>query len=303
MKVRVRVPATTSNLGPGLDVLGLALNLYNEVEMETLPFPGPVSVQILGEGLGRLSQDRTNEVVRAAFSAIPKGIKNALRFKLTNRIPIARGLGSSAAARLGGLLAVQALWAGELSEAKLLDRVCQWEGHPDNATAAFYGGLRACYKNGRRFDSVPLPFPKDIAAVVCVPEFELSTREARNALPKKVPLRDAISNLSRLALFFGSLSQGKMDCLKKGMEDFLHQPYRKSLARGMDGVIRAALKAGAHGAALSGAGPSILALAQRGPKASWAGKAMQKAFSRCGIESRVLVLDPDQRGAVVEKHP
>lgn len=301
-RIRARVPATTSNLGPGFDVLGLALKLYNEIELHVLPSEGPVSVEVAGEGSGTLPTDERNEVVRAARLGLPKSrIKNALHFKLTNRIPIARGLGSSAAARLGGLLVMRAFLGPKPDFSKILPLAHGMEGHPDNVTPALYGGFHACFREGSWVRSVRLPFPRTLRIAVAVPDYELSTVKARSVLPEKVPREDAVHNASRMALLLGGLLTGRLDWLKTGMEDRLHQPYRTPLVRGMRGVIEAALSAGALGAALSGAGPSVIALAEGEALAAAAARAMQRAFQRFEVECRYLVLEPDEKGAAVEE--
>ena len=301
-RVRVRVPATTSNLGPGFDTLGMALKLYNEIEVAWLREPGEVFTDIEGEGSARLPRGEKNPIVQAFRMILPKSrFPYALRVKMTNRIPLARGLGSSAAARLGGLLAAAALRDfRNPGVADVVSRACALEGHPDNVVPAFHGGLCASIWDGGQPVWLRLKLPRDLGVVVCLPDFEVSTEKARKLLPAMVPFRDAVHNASRVALLIGALERGEMGLLKIAMEDVLHQPYRRPLMRGMDAVIAAAVRAGAFGAALSGAGPSILALTLRGPKQAKIGRAMQKAFFRSGVESRYLALDVEPAGTRIE---
>lgn len=333
-KIVVRVPATTSNLGPGFDVLGLALKLYCELEftywwadagvpllgrprgvphtrarkalgpLAEAGFPmGTVWVELSGEGSRELPADETNLVVRSFREALSaNAFPYPMLFRVHNAIPIERGLGSSAAARLCGLLAAGAVYDFESSGMRpedLVERACRKEGHPDNVVPAFHGGLQASLWDGERLLHYSLRLPKDLGVAVCVPDFKVPTEEARKVLPKTVLRQDAVATTSRLAFLLGALERGEYGWLKVAMRDVLHQPYRRRLVRGMDGVIRAAEAAGAFGAALSGSGSSILALTLKGSKQAKVGRAMQKAFARYGVESRVLCLEVDREGTRV----
>lgn len=304
-RIRVRVPATTSNLGPGFDILGMALKLYNEVELRVLPDMGDDVVEVVGEGVDSIPTDERNMVLKAARFVLPRAERgNAFFFRLTNRIPVARGLGSSAAARLGGVLAAHAFVQGAENWNKKdeypLDMACNLEGHPDNVVPAYHGGICASVKDGNQPRFFQLRTPSDLACVVCVPDFELATEKARKVLPQKVSREDAVSTASRVAFLVGAIEQRRYEWLKFAMKDVIHQPYRRPLIPGMQSVIDAAMKAGAYGAALSGAGPSIFAFAPHGHKAPLIGRAMQKAFLRFRSESRYRVLDIDRRGVAVE---
>ncbi|MFA6093094.1 MAG: homoserine kinase [Elusimicrobiota bacterium] len=303
--VRLRVPASTSNLGPGFDTLGLALRLYNEVECSWFPESGDVLTEIEGEGFARLPRGEKNLVVQAFRQVLPrKRFPYALRFKMKNRIPIGKGLGASAAARLSGVLAAAALRDfRELSIHDALARVCAMEGHPDNAVPAFHGGFCAAMLDKGRPQWLRLRIPKDIGVVVCVPEYDVPTDKARSILPAHVPLADAVHNTSRLAMLIASMERGELSYLREAMHDVLHQPYRRPLMRGMDAALTASLRAGAFGAALSGAGPAVLAFTLRGPKQAKVGREMQKAYFRAGVESRYLALDVDTHGTRIEIEP
>lgn len=300
--VKVRVPATTSNLGPGFDVLGLALGLYNDVELDAMGAPGPLRVEVRGEGAAALPKDGSNMAVQAALTAARPHAKRlgALHFRFINRIPLARGLGSSAAARLGGLLAVRALLDGieARSEGALLE-ACLLEGHPDNVVPAFHGGLCAVHQDGGILRVAQMPFPRDLAPVVCVPGFELPTAKARAALPERVPRADAVGTSARLAFLLAAFAQRRYGWLRFAMTDVLHQPHRKRLVPGFDRVVAAALQAGAWGASLSGAGPSVLALAPP-DRVRLVGRVMERAWHAAGVKSLPLALPVDRRGAAVE---
>lgn len=295
--VRVRVPATTSNLGPGFDVLGLALDLHNELEVNVFDSKGPDWIEVHGEGAATLPRNRENLVLRVLRAHLSPALrKKRLRLRTTNRIPLARGLGSSAAARLSAVLAAQAL-NGKIDKDTALAAATRLEGHPDNVAPALHGGLCMAITLDKNVRVVKLGVPSALRAVVCVPEFELSTDKARAVLPAKLPLQDAVRTSSRLVFLLHSIQHRDFTSLGWAMDDVLHQPYRRRLVPGMERVIAAAKHAGAFGAALSGAGPSIFAFSPHAKQSS-VGRAMVRAFGR--IQSRALTLAIDERGASVE---
>ena len=300
-RVTVSVPATTSNLGPGFDCLGLALDLRNELTLELRDERGPALVEIEGEGAKTLPRDARNLLVKAARLILPRGLPGRLAFKAVNRVPLARGLGSSAAAAVAGL------WAGahlfgtlRTSEDKLEDLAVSLEGHPDNVAPCVHGGLTASLTVDGRARAHRLNIHPSLSAVVCIPAFELATKKARAALPKKVPLADAVYNSSRAILLARALETGRTSRLADLMDDRLHQPYRAKLVPGLREALAAAVKAGAAGAALSGSGPTIFAFVEggAGPKV---GAAMKRAFLKKRISSRWLALDVDRQGVRIER--
>ncbi|MFB0527835.1 MAG: homoserine kinase [bacterium] len=310
-KVKVRVPATTANLGPGFDVLALALRLYNTVEMEVGSGKSEKKLQIdiVGEGEENLPRDGRNIVYQAAklvfdrFHFAPK----TLHLKLINRIPLASGLGSSAAARIGGLVSANILCGERLGREEILNLAAEIEGHADNVSAAMVGGLVVCCisslkgRKGRGIEIVKLNSPENLSCAVCIPNFQIMTRRARKILPKTVKFDEAVFTSSRVAMLLASLMRKRYELLGMAMEDKLHQPYRKKLVKGMETVFEEALKAGALGVSLSGAGPSIFAFTASSPSscAEKVGKAMQKAFARHKIGSRYLVLGIDREGTKI----
>ncbi len=301
MRVRVRVPATSANLGPGFDALGLALALHNEVTIEEAD---RVSVAVEGEGSGRLDVGAKNVVARGAalaFEIAGRAFPGA-RLHCVNRIPLSRGLGSSAAAWVGGLLAANALLGEPLDRDGLLAAATRAEGHPDNVAAALLGGLTVSCADGARVIAVSLPVPREIEWVVLLPETESSTREARAVLPESVPRADAIFNVQRVSLLLAALGTGRTDLLELAMQDRLHQPYRVRLFPWMDAVAAAGRGAGALGCVLSGAGPSMLAAVRpRGGES--VARAMEEALRAAGIAGRALHLPVDPGGAVWEWLP
>ncbi|OGR82088.1 MAG: homoserine kinase [Elusimicrobia bacterium RIFCSPHIGHO2_01_FULL_64_10] len=300
--VLVKVPASTSNLGPGFDVLGLALALENRLEAAYDPDLRGLRIEIEGEGAGTLPRDSRNlawAAMRRTLSRLRAPL-GGYRLRQTNRIPLVRGLGSSASACLAGVLAADALWGRRLSRDEILEIAAGMEGHPDNVVPALLGGLcvSAATRGGIRH--IRFEPPKGLRAVVCVPDFEFPTRRAREILPVRVSREDAVFNVSRTALLVGALLSGRAGLLREAMEDRLHQPYRGRLIPGLSRVIAAGLRAGAFGAALSGAGPSVFAFS-RPSRAAAVGRAMAAAFRRAGVTAESRVLDFSAAGARAER--
>ena len=298
MRVHVRVPATSANLGPGFDALGLALALHNEV---TASESDRVRVTIEGEGAGRLSPGAENVVargVRKAYEAAGRPFKG-VALACVNRVPTARGLGSSAAAWVGGLVAGNALLGGPLSRDALLALAARAEGHPDNVTAALMGGLTVSCATGQgRIAAISLPVPAAVRWVVLVPEVTSATAEARAVLPPTFTRADAVFNVQRVALLLAALQSGRLDCLGEALDDRLHQPYRLRLFPWMPAVVEAARAAGAVGCVLSGAGPSLLAVVR--DDADVVARSMESALAAAGIRGRAAALAVDTEGAVVD---
>jgi homoserine kinase len=297
VRVHVRVPATSANLGPGFDALGLALALYNEVSATEAD---GVTVTIEGEGAGRLPAGGRNVVargVRHAYEAAGRPFRG-VALTCVNRVPAARGLGSSAAAWVGGLVAGNALLGGPLSRDTLLALAARAEGHPDNVTAAMCGGLTvSCALYDGRVTALSLPVPEAVRWVVLVPEVTSATAEARAVLPEAVPRADAVFNVQRVALLLAALQSGRVDVLGDALDDRLHQPYRLRLFPWMPGVVDAARAAGALGCVLSGAGPSLLAAVR--DDANGVAQAMERALAQAGLRGRAWALAVDTTGAVV----
>src|SRR3990172_2149648 len=217
MRVRVRVPATSANLGPGFDALGLALALHNEIVLEE---SDRVTVAVDGEGAGQLDTGADNVVcrgVRMAFEAAGRPFRGA-SIRCVNRIPLSRGLGSSAAAWVGGLVGANALLGEPLARDAVLALAAKAEGHPDNVAAAILGGLTVSCSAGDRVAAVSLTVPADLRWVVLVPDMEASTREARAVLPDSVPRADAVFNVQRVSLLLAALGAGRADLLGLAMQ-------------------------------------------------------------------------------------
>jgi homoserine kinase len=304
-KVTIHIPATSANLGPGFDVLGMALRLYNDVSFTAGPksftpfrHTPQVTVEIEGEGAESLPRDLSNLVVRAAFKVFERAKKwpQDLRVRLVNRIPLSRGLGSSSAASLGGVCAANALIGRPLPDAALLDLAVGMEGHPDNVVPAMVGGFCVSGIIDHEVRYLKFPVPSALRAVVCSPEKPLPTQEARRVLPSRVPFSAAVFTSSRVAFLLGAILQKRYEWLSFAMEDVLHQPSRAGLIPGLNEAIREARKAGAYGAALSGAGSSVIAFSKPGRAARQIGHAMCKAFAGHGVASRFQELVLENRG-------
>ena len=299
MRVTVRVPASSANLGPGFDALGLALALYNEVTIEE---SDAVAVSIEGGGHGRLDAGADNVVARGArlaYDAAGRAFPGA-RIHCVNRIPLSRGLGSSAAAWVGGLVGANALLGEPIDRGGILTLAAHAEGHPDNVAAAVLGGLTVSCATPSGIAAVSLAVPPALRWVALVPEVESATRDARAVLPAEIPRADAVFNVQRVSLLLAALGAARLDMIATAMDDRLHQPYRLRLFPWMEKVVAAAHAAGALGCALSGAGPSMLA-AVAGDTAAVA-RAMEQALAAAGLGGRAIALDVDTAGATATKH-
>jgi homoserine kinase len=298
MHITIRVPATSANLGPGFDSLGLALDLWNETVI-TLAIE--YTVQINGEGAEKLSPGENNLIIRSAQKLAECVGKRLPPFHVDciNRIPLSSGLGSSAAAKLTGLLGANKLLSQPLSNDEILDLAAEMEGHSDNVASALLGGLVvSTLEKGKVFAhkiniGIGNDFPIHITIVL--PDFHLPTKQARAALPQQVSRKDAVHNISRAVLVTEAFRNGDMDLLGKAMTDTLHQPYRLSLIPGAQEALDAAKRAGASAVALSGAGPSLIAFsAKRDPAI---GETMTRAFEGAGLSARTFPLRMSNHGA------
>jgi homoserine kinase len=295
--ISVRVPATSANLGPGYDAVGLALSLGMRISLDRALYP---IVEVHGTGADLIPHGPEHPAYHAArFVAELVGEYDA-HFHLVqeNAIPPARGLDGSAAALVGGAVAANDILGRSMPAPDLLNLVCELDGHPDNAAPALLGGLVIGTLTTEGVSAVRLE-PKGLKAVVAVPDFTVPTTAARQALPEKVPHKDASFNVGRAGLLLGALATGEYELLRVAMQDRLHQPYRSSLIPGLEDVIEAACSSEAYGACLSGSGPTVLAFAseKRAPKVA---RAMHGAFEAQGCGVKAWVLDIDLAGARVE---
>jgi homoserine kinase len=299
--VSVKVPATTANLGPGFDTLGLALSLYDELEVAVRAEPG-VHVTVIGVGEGEVPTDESNLVARSIAHVFEKvGVPMpGLELVARNAIPHSRGLGSSGAAIVAGIMAAKGLLEGvvELDPVRLLELATDMEGHPDNVAPALFGGLTIAWVADDGPKHKKLIAHRGVSAVVFVPEAAMSTALARSLQPASVPHEDAIFNVSRSALLVAALVQSPV-LLLAATEDRLHQSYRASAMRETDDLIRM-LRSHGLAAVVSGAGPSVLVL---GSDPSQRLTAAELVEQNSTTTWQPLMLAVDFKGATVMVHP
>ncbi|NQW22052.1 MAG: homoserine kinase [SAR202 cluster bacterium] len=304
--IRVKAPATSANMGPGYDCLGLALDVWNSLEVETLS-SGESVVEISGQGEGELGTGRDNLVYRSMeflFNEADEELP-VVRIRCQNDIPLARGMGSSAAAIAGGLVAANAICSHDFTPNDLLEMAATIEGHPDNVAAAIMGGMQLVILDsaaaGHSLYTVPINVPPELHAVVFVPDVRIATEDARAVLPEKVPVADAVHNMGRVGLLVAAMATNHPEYLTIATQDRLHQPYRQPLFPAMKVIFKAALDAGALGVFLSGSGSTVLALTQ-GREMTVAYE-MAEAARQASVEGNVSVTQPTVRGAhiVVEE--
>lgn len=305
-EITVRVPATSANLGPGFDTLGLALSLYNTVTIRTNDNRVlDERVRIRGEGAGVLSTDESN----LAYSSAQKlfaflGVRADFTLEMHNEIPLSRGLGSSAAACVGGLVAANE-WAEKhfeksASRDELLTLATRIEGHPDNAAACLLGGFVVSAQDENRAWAVKVGVEKWPHFAVWIPDEPLPTKEARTVVPQTLSREDAVFNISRAALLVAALSTGDENALREALHDRIHQTQRAPLVRGYDDITQVAIENGALGATLSGAGSTILLWApHQSSTRSSVETSVRDVTQSHGFSGRFLWLDVDESGAVV----
>ncbi len=304
-KITVEVPASSANLGAGYDCLGVALALTNKVELEVRGWSrGEIELTVDGEGRDELTQDRDNRFVRgleaalqAARGELPAGV--GWRIVMHNRIPLDRGLGSSAAATVAGAVAGNALLGEPLSSMELLRVASEIEGHPDNAAAALLGGFTVSTLTLDGVEAVRFDAPRDLRAVLFIPELHLGTDDMRRALPEQVPLADAVANLGAVAIGVAGLATGRYELLRYLTVDRLHERYRAQVYPQLPRLIEAAREAGALGACLSGAGSTILAFADSMAGITRIEGAFGAAAADLDLPGRVTVVEPRNTGAKV----
>jgi len=296
--VKIRIPASSANLGPGFDCLGLALKLYLYLEMEEIE--EGLIIEGQGEGAEELDQGEDNLIWKSAELVFKKvgwdKSKRGLKMKVFNQIPVTRGLGSSAAAIIGGIVGAAGICKIELSLQEMLWLALSLEGHLDNIVPALVGGFTLAYKTEQEeIKWAKIMTPADLRIVLAIPDFSLSTEEMRRVLPSKTSLADAVFNLSRSALLVNALPNSNWEILAEAMEDKLHQPFRAPFIPGIEEMFSQIKRTGLAGVALSGSGPTIVSLTKRGSE-ELISKIMEKTFFKEGINCRIIVLEVDNKG-------
>ncbi|MBD2778942.1 homoserine kinase [Iningainema tapete] len=303
----VVVPATTANLGPGFDCIGAALTLYNEFKFTRHNEEG-VKIAVTGAEAEKVKTDESN-LLYQAFVKLYQYIGQApppVKMSINLGVPLARGLGSSATAIVGGLLGANFLAGEPLSRLQVMELAIALEGHPDNVVPALLGGCRLAAtglgvepprrQERQEWEVCEVGWCNSVVPVVAIPDFELSTQEARRVLPSEVSRGDAIFNVAHLGLLLRGLESGNGDWLRAGLQDRLHEPFRRELIRGFDAVYSAAVAAGAYGLVISGAGPTLLALTDRSQQEA-VRVAMAAAWQSEGVEVDVRSLSVDFHGS------
>jgi homoserine kinase len=304
-RVTVDVPASSANLGAGYDCLAVALGLMNRVEVEVRGWSrGEIELSVDGEGEGELSQDRDNRCVQGIEAALreirgelPEGV--GWRIEMRNEIPLQRGLGSSAAATVAGLVAGNALLGEPLTGPDLLRLATAIEGHPDNAAAALLGGFVVSADLEGTVEALRFDSPRDLRAVLFIPELRLATDEMRAVLPDQVPRLDAVANLTRVALGVAGMAIGRFDLLRVLTVDRLHEPYRAAAFPQLPRFVSSAREAGAIGACLSGAGSTVIAFSDSVRTITRIEGAFTAASVDTDLPGRIHVVSPRNQGAQV----
>ncbi|WP_424768149.1 homoserine kinase [Paenibacillus sp. sgz302251] len=298
-RVIVKIPASTANLGPGFDTLGMALSLYAWIELSVAE---RTEFQLFGEQMKGLPRDKSNLIYKVAQLVFKEAGVDVPELSITmySDIPLTRGLGSSASAIVGSLVAANALIGSPLSDDKLFQMATALEGHPDNVGASLFGGIVVSAWDGERADYVRIEPHHKLDTLVAIPAFQLSTEKARHALPSQVSMADAVFNVGRSSLLVAALANGELGMIRHAMKDRLHQPYRAALIPGMTTILERAAEFGALGAALSGAGPTLIAFVDADSRdKSSLEKFLLQTLKQEGMRAETLWLSPCVHGPLI----
>ena len=302
--IRLKVPATTANLGSGFDTLGMALTLYNIFTVKEILPAGEYSCEISGEGIDELKDAKKNLLVTSYIKACEEWNVPAkgFAFESCNAVPLNRGLGSSSTAVVAGVTLANLLAGSKFPEAELLRVMTKIEGHPDNVVPCCIGGMTVSCWDGENLRYVRLPaLPSDLNVIAAVPDFQVHTEDARKILPDSVPFKDAVFNVSHASILCAAWAMGRWDLLRVGMEDRLHQPHRAKLfphSSGEKFLREIANHPDCVATAISGSGPTMIAIVHG--RAGKLSQAMCKIFSEGGAASHFFVLNCSSSGTVVE---
>ena len=294
---RMRIPATTANMGPGFDCIGMAFDLYNYIEFAPVEAEGYCELTSGGDA-GHIDLSKDNLIYKAyaaVFGYLNKPVMG-IKMHFENNVPYSRGLGSSSAALIGGVKVANEVLGNPLSDRELLNIALQFEGHPDNIAPALLGGvvISGLDDDGEVFYSKITP-PDNLFCTVIIPDYPLATKKAREVLPKEFSMKDAVYNVGRMAMLVDALHTGRLEQLALAMNDKLHQPYRMSLIKGMDEIVPQAKALGALNVTISGAGPTILIVSDGEKDFS----SLQDILTKHGVTAKITPLRPVNEGAVL----
>ena len=313
MKISVKVPATTANIGPGFDCMGMALPIYNTITIEETVLPGSgVQINVISDkespdefSLEHMPMDENSLIYKAVellYNSIGQ-TPSELKITIHTEIPIARGLGSSASVIVGGLLAANELLGRPADEAALLSIATEVEGHPDNVTPAIVGGLTiTATEDDGSIVYRKLEWPQEWTLTLCVPEYELATDISRSVLPKEVPIQDAVFNAQRMGMFIHAIHTKDSALMKLALKDKLHQPYRTKLVPGLEKIIdNLKHEENVLGCVLSGAGPSILIVSEKN-NLDRIKAIVREVWTDLNVKAEIITLPVENNGAAVIKH-
>lgn len=291
--VKVTVPASTANIGPGFDTLGLALNLYNEYIFEE------IEKGLIIEGCPEAYNNKDNLVYKAfSITAQKLGKKiKGLKISMKTDIPVSRGLGSSSSCIVGGVFGANALYKGTLSKDELFEIAVMIEGHPDNIAPCVYGGLTASMVEKDKPYTVHYNISDKLKFCALIPNFETSTKEARKILPKKVLFSDAVFNISRVSVLLKALEEGDMNLISMALKDKIHQIYRATFIHELDDVAEICIVDGSSAIFISGSGPTLMNIITD-DKFS---EKIKDGISKLKYEWNIKLLETDKNGVIVEK--
>lgn len=300
-QVRVNVPASTANMGPGFDTIGMAFQLYSSVEMAVAE---TTAIELIGPDMQGLPADKSNLLYEVAAGLFREAGQSApeLYIRAASDAPLTRGLGSSAAAIAGALVAANHLLGEPYTRDELFRMGTLLEGHPDNIGASLFGGVVVATMPEEKHQAIPyvrLDPPDELKTLAIIPDFPLSTEKARNVLPQMYSKQDVIYNVGHSSLLVAALAQGRLDLLSQAMKDRMHQPYRAELVPGLSEILEGAAESGALGATLSGAGPTILCFYQTEEDLHNLSGFIESVMSKHGVSYRAMQLKPDKHGAQV----
>jgi homoserine kinase len=296
--IKLKIPASSANMGAGFDTMGIALSLYNRMKIEEIPS----GIEIYNSNNGGFIPKGENNLIYRAMNVVFKNvgyIPKGVRIIQNSDIPMTRGLGSSSACIIGGMLAANIISGRQLTYNDIVHLAAQLEGHPDNVGPALYGGLCISLTEGDKTIIKSKKINPDIKFAVMIPDYFVATKKSRSVLPEEIPLKDAAFNISHSLLFYESLISGDMKSLRIGAEDRLHQQYRKSYIDDMDKIFEKTYELGSCATYLSGSGPTILSVINKNYREFR--MEMRKFFSENRHSWRCIVLDIDNVGSVVSQ--